>query len=132
MKIQNLKQIMIKKVPLKVKVANTKKQKSAGLQNVDNLPNNHGMLFCYPKAKILSFWMKDTIIPLSIAFIDENKIITQIEDLDPRDMKSVKSKNRSKWALEVNKGWFEENNINVGDEITTPDYKKIKIHISNR
>ena len=95
---------------------------------IDNLPQDQGMLFCYPQERVLSFWMKNTTIPLSIAFIDKNKKVVQIEDLNPHDESSVISKVPSKWALEVNKDWFKKNNINVGSVLSL-SYEKIKIKI---
>jgi uncharacterized membrane protein (UPF0127 family) len=86
--------------------------------NRDVLEENSGMLFVYNSPIQTSFWMKNTRIPLSIAFIDENNQIFQIEDLTPGDLNSVKSKKPSKYALEVNKGWFKENGISIGDNIS--------------
>ncbi len=70
--------------------------------------------------------MKNTHIPLSIAFINELGIITQIEYLEPLDQDVVKSEQLSKWALEVNRGWFENNNIEIGDKI---DFNSKPVHI---
>ena len=100
-----------------------------GLMNIDKLGENEGMLFCYPAEKDLSFWMKSTYIPLSIAFIDKNKKITQIEELKPLDETSVTSKQPSMWALEVNSGWFQKNNIKIGDKISIINDKIIKVKV---
>jgi len=117
-------QIYIGNTKLNVQVARTGREQAQGLQNVSNLDKDKGMLFSYPQTKILAFWMKDTTIPLSIAFIDENKRIIQIEDMVPLSDKSVKSNKPAMWALEVNKGWFKENGIGVGDLITIQDCSK--------
>ena len=110
-------QIYIGDTKLKVKVAISSQEQAQGLKNAPNLSKDEGMLFSYPQKRILTFWMKDTTIPLSIAFIDENKKIIQMEDMEPLSKKSVKSKEPSMWALEVNKGWFKYNGISVGDLI---------------
>ena len=109
--------IHVNNVKLNVKVARTPGEHFLGLMNVGSMPKNSGMLFEYPTEQTLSFWMKNTTIPLSIAFINELGIITQIELLEPLDQTTVKSEQLSKWALEVNRGWFQENNIEIGDKI---------------
>jgi len=89
-----------------------------GLKNIKRLPQNHSMLFKFPNQYRLSFWMKDTYIPLDIAFIDEQGKITQIEEMNPLSTRAISSKHSCKYALEVNKGWFKQNNIKVGDNIS--------------
>ena len=76
-----------------------------------------GMMFIFPENKELSFWMKDTHIPLSIAYINEDGVILNIEDMEPLSLASVPSGGSCKYALEVNQGWFEENGIQAGDQI---------------
>ena len=125
--VQN--QITINNNNLNVDVALTRREQAQGLMNVDSLPSDKGLLFCYPQERVLSFWMRNTTIPLSIAFIDKNKKIVQIEDLDPLDEQSVESKEKCKWALEVNRGWFHENQVKVGDMVTIPFSREIKIRV---
>lgn len=115
MKYQN---VSIGSTKLKVKVAKSSQEQAQGLKNIPNLAKDEGMLFSYPQKQVLAFWMRDTTIPLSIAFIDENKKIIQIEDMDPLSDKSVKSNEPAMWALEVNKGWFKSNNVDIGDLIS--------------
>ena len=110
-------QIYIGDAKLSVQVARTGQEQAQGLQNISNLGKDKGMLFSYPQTKNLAFWMKDTTIPLSIAFIGENKRIFQIEDMIPLSEKSIKSNKPAMYALEVNKGWFKDNNVKVGDLI---------------
>tara|TARA_A100001015_G_C14849948_1_gene656054 strand:- start:36 stop:410 length:375 start_codon:yes stop_codon:yes gene_type:complete len=112
-----LKNIKINKSNLKVKFAKTKQEHKQGLMGIDSLPEDQGMLFCYPGEQKMSFWMKDTKIPLSIAFIDKNKKIIAIEDMKPLDTSGTKFNNKAQWALEVNQGWFEKNNIKLGDKV---------------
>ena len=122
------KSIKINNTTLNVKVAYTGPQQARGLMNITSLPDNEGMLFCYPEEKHLSFWMKKTPLPLSIAFIDADKRITQIEKLTPHDEAGIKTKAPAKWALEVNQDWFDNNNVKVGDTIEIPQ-DKIKIRV---
>ena len=81
------------------------------------LPKNEGMLFVYPNERILKFWMKDTTIPLSIAFIGESGKILDIQDMSPLSETTIKSKSPAKFALEVNRGWFKDNIVKEGDYI---------------
>jgi uncharacterized membrane protein (UPF0127 family) len=103
---------------LRVEIADTEKKRIKGLMNRKKLEENEGMLFIFEKPAILNFWMKDTSIPLSIAFINENLEIIQIEDMLPYDVINIHTSiSPAKYALEVNKGWFEKNNIKIGDKI---------------
>lgn len=114
---------------LKVRIADTKEKMVKGLMNDTSLGKNEGMLFSYPDEQILSFWMKSTPLPLSIAFINKNKEIIQIEDLEPYDEQSVKSKNKAKWALEAHRGWFKKNNVKFGDKISIIEQRTLKIKV---
>jgi uncharacterized protein len=128
--MKNTKTIKIKNAMLKVVMAETDEQHSKGLMHVKSLPSNHGMLFQYPSEQILSFWMKNTYIPLSIAFIDSDKNIVEIQDMQPNSEEPVSSEQEAMWALETNKGWFERNGISVGDKIKFMDDKLVKIRIT--
>ena len=80
------------------------------------LSKNKGMLFIYPSERIIKLWMKDTLLPLSVAFLDKNKIIINIERMEPNQTNVIyKSKDLALYAVEVNQGWFEINKISVGD-----------------
>ena len=90
---------------------------TTGLMNRDSIPENHGMLFIFPFNQALEFWMKNTRVPLDIAYIDENFVIKQIEQMKPYDLTPVVSKYKVLYALEMNVGWFAKNNIKVGDTL---------------
>ena len=81
------------------------------------LPSDQGMLFVYFRETELSFWMKNTYIPLSIAFINADGVIVDIQQMEPEKTDSHKSKKPALYALEANKGWFNERDIKVGDRI---------------
>ncbi|EKD27955.1 MAG: hypothetical protein ACD_79C00486G0002 [uncultured bacterium] len=102
---------------LTVEVADNISARVIGLSNRKELAPDAGMLFVFGKAQILTFWMKDTAIPLSVAFIGSDFEINSIKDLTPYDLTGVKSDKKSLYALEVNKGWFEQNKIKAGDKI---------------
>ncbi len=122
------KAITLNDTKLTARMAISSSEQARGLMNVTSLPKDEGMLFCYPEEKHLSFWMKDTQIPLSIAFIDKDKRIIQIEDLEPFEEGCVKTSTPAKWALEVNRNWFNDNNIKLGDVVDIPG-REIKIRV---
>jgi uncharacterized membrane protein (UPF0127 family) len=103
---------------LTVELAVTPYTRSCGLSRRSSLSEDRGMLFVYPKPQKLSFWMKDTLIPLSIAFIDDAGRITGIQKMDPTPPRRFyTSPGWARFALEVNQGWFEKNGIGVGDVV---------------
>ena len=82
-----------------------------------SLPDGQGMLFIFERDDILSFWMKNTYIPLSIAFITYDGHIIDIKDLYPHDTNSVTSSRSARFALEVPQGWFNKTGVKVGDVV---------------
>lgn len=102
---------------LTVEIATTPEQRERGLMYRQSLPNDHGMYFVFEKEDWLSFYMKDTRIPLTIAFISTDGIIQSIEDMTPLDEQPVHSSSPARFALEVNRGWFEENGIRQRDRV---------------
>ena len=83
------------------------------------LGKDNGVLFIFEEGSSPCFWMKDTQIPLSIAFINKTNTIVKIADMQPLSLTEHCSGQPIVLALEVNKGWFEQNNIKVGDKILT-------------
>ena len=98
-------------------VAFTQKDRTMGLMFRDKLDKDHGMLFIYPQEQNLSFWMKNTKIPLSIAFINSSGVITQIDSMTPYSLQSHTSKSKVRFALEMEEGWFRKNGIEAGSKI---------------
>jgi hypothetical protein len=93
----------------------------------DKLDKDQGMLFIYPHEQNLSFWMKNTKIPLSIAFINSNEVITQIESMAPYSLLSHTSKNKVRFALEMEEGWFIKNGIKAGSKVSlSPEIRNLK------
>ncbi len=112
-------------VEVKAEVAVSFAAQSRGLMFRESMPENHGMLFVYSQPKYMSFWMKNTTIPLSIAFIREDGVIGNIEKMQPQQgnitpTKHYQSKYKSLYALEMNQGWFEQNGVKAGDKIKIP------------
>ncbi len=112
----------------RVEVAFTKKDRTIGLMFRDKLDEDHGMLFIYPQEQNLSFWMKNTVIPLSIAFINSNDVITQIESMAPYSLLNHASKDKARFALEMEEGWFVENGIKAGSKVGfSPEIRNLKV-----
>ena len=103
--------------PLSVEIARTKAQRKKGLMFREELGRQEGMIFVFKEDQYLSFWMKDTKIPLSIAFLDKNGKVTDIYDMDPYSLSPIRSTKRCRYALEVNRGFFSEAGLSVGDTI---------------
>ena len=106
---------------LEVEIADTQELRAKGLMNRRHLDENAGMLFVFEKETRPSFWMKNTSIPLSIAFIASDGTIRQIEDLQPHSLDTVESMRTVSFALEVNRGWFAARNLHPGDRVTIPE-----------
>jgi uncharacterized membrane protein (UPF0127 family) len=104
-------------VRLQVEIARTERERARGLMHRISLPDGEGMLFVFERDQILSFWMKDTLIPLSIAFISYDGRILEIYDMKPRDLAPVHSSRSVRYALEVPQGWFERAGITPGDRL---------------
>ncbi|MDR2477997.1 MAG: DUF192 domain-containing protein [Treponema sp.] len=104
-------------VPLKVELARTPQERSQGLMRRGSLADGEGMLFIFERDEALSFWMKDTLIPLSIAFIASDGRITEIRDMRPRDLSAVRSSRSVRYALEVPQGWFTRAGVQTGDTV---------------
>jgi uncharacterized membrane protein (UPF0127 family) len=113
-----------KKFPLKINnaaitidVANTAESRATGLMGVKQLSPNSGMLFAFPKEKIVSMWMKNTLIELAAIFIDKEGVIVNIETMKPLSTRSHKSKSPAKYVLGVNPEWMISNQIMPGQRV---------------
>ncbi|MCT4475973.1 DUF192 domain-containing protein [Peribacillus sp. NPDC101481] len=105
---------------LTVQVADTQRKRDKGLMFVGKLPENEGMLFVFPVKIYGGFWMKNTLIPLSIAFLDSDGEILKILHMEPckEDICPTYDPEISyHYAIEVNLGWFEKNQIKEGDYV---------------
>ena len=102
-------------IAITVELAITDAERSQGLMYRENLPDGEGMLFIFERDQQLSFWMKNTLIPLSIAFISSDGRITEIRDMQPLDENPMRSTRSVRYALEVPQGWFGRVGIQPGD-----------------
>ena len=106
---------------LQVEVVKDFESRKQGLMYRESLAADHGMLFIYKDARVLTFWMRDTSIELSIAFMKPDGTILKIVDLEPFELKEKSSELPCRFALEVNRGWFAEHGIAEEDIITIPE-----------
>lgn len=102
---------------LTAEIAATDEQRTTGLMHRFSLPPDHGMLFIFEAVRPLSFYMRNTYIPLSIAFIDAQGRIVNIEDMVPHDVRTTWSARPALFALEMKKGWFAQKGIVAGTEV---------------
>jgi hypothetical protein len=112
--------LKISSTPLTAEIADTPQASENGLMFRDSLPEDRGMLFVFDAdaPKRATFWMKNTKIPLSIAFIDSAGTILEIKSMRPMDESIVPSSSTEvAYALEVNQGWFDRHKISPGDKI---------------
>lgn len=115
------KKIQLGKEILTVEIADTFEARRTGLMGRMELPDGSGMLFIYERASRLAFWMKDTLIPLSIGFFDEDRTLFEILDMDPpigETLVKYRCTAPALYALEVPQGWFEKHKIRVGDKFS--------------
>ena len=107
-----------KNITFNVEVAKTMEERKTGLMYRKKLLNNEGMLFIFPREKIIQLWMKNTYIPLDVIFISKNKVIVDIKkNMEKLSETIVKSKVRSRYALEFNAGLINKLNIEIGDKV---------------
>jgi len=104
-------------LPLNLEIPSNPRDFNMGLMFREKLGQDSGMLFIFNEVSEKSFHMKNTSIPLDIAFINKDGIIESIKELKPHNLNPVYSESEVLYALEVNKGWFIENNIKVGDRV---------------
>ena len=113
--------LKISGLELTVEVADREEQRQRGLMFRKELVEGTGMLFVFPQERILSFWMKNTLIPLSIGYFDRNRKLVDIQKMNPEsiivkdsELKRYPSQFPAQYALEVPQGWFEKHKINLG------------------
>ncbi|HLC27870.1 MAG TPA: DUF192 domain-containing protein [Dehalococcoidia bacterium] len=107
-------------IDLLVEIADDAQERTRGLMLRESLPESQGMLFVFEQEGNHSFWMKDTTIPLSIAFIDGAGNIIGIRNMEPLDLTLLSPGAPYLYAVEVNRGWFERNGIGIGSTVNIP------------
>lgn len=107
--------IRVAGIEVRVEIADDEAERSKGLMFRESLPENDGMLFVYESQRSVGFWMRNTLIPLDIAYIDSQGRIVDIQQMEPGDETTHWSKADAMYALEMNVGWFETHGVGVGD-----------------
>lgn len=102
---------------IEAEVASTPADRATGLMNRPSMPMHRGMLFVFAEAGVQCFWMKNTLIPLSIAFLDDDGRIVQIADMRPQSLDNHCSVKPVRFALEMNAGWFRSRGLSAGARI---------------
>jgi uncharacterized protein len=102
---------------LTAEVARTDPTRMEGLMYRRILPENRGMLFVFREVAVQSMWMMNTYVPLSVAFLDANGVIVNIEDMQPQTQDTHSAAKPVKYALEVNLGWFGKRGIKPGAKV---------------
>src|ERR1700674_2874681 len=110
-------QLSIKGHRLVAETATTAATRTIGLMHRFSLKPDHGMLFVFDAPQPLAFWMKNTFVPLSIAFIGADGRILNIEDMTPQSETTHPSRGLALYGLEMKKGWFAERAIAAGDRV---------------
>ena len=112
-----LTELLVGEDTVRVEIADEPDERERGLMYRDSLPEDTGMLFVYPSERTLSFWMRNTRIPLDIAYVDQRGVIVDIQTMAPQSDRQYPSAAPAMYALEMAAGWFEEHGVSVGDRI---------------
>ena len=102
---------------IQAEVASDMGARMVGLMHRASMPANSGMLFIFDESAIQCMWMKNTLIPLSVAFLDESGAIINVEDMKPQTEDSHCAKRPARYALEMNRGWFSSHGIKPGQKL---------------
>jgi uncharacterized protein len=114
----SFKKIIVGKTSLRVEVADTLEKQERGLMFRQSMPENEGMIFVYKEPQEMSFWMRNTVIPLDIAFVGADGIILNIHQAKPLDESILyRSAGAAKYVIETNQGWFSSHGIRPGDKV---------------
>lgn len=98
-------------------VARTHEQRMIGLMHRKDMPQHEGMLFVFEQPAQQCFWMKDTLLPLSVAFLAEDGTVINIAEMAPQTLQSHCSAGPVRYVLEMNSGWFAKKGVKPGMKI---------------
>jgi uncharacterized membrane protein (UPF0127 family) len=103
--------------PLKVEIAASDPEREKGLMFRKQMGRNDGMLFVFDEPAYHAMWMKNTLIPLSVAFVDREGVILNILDMEPQTLDSHQAAGPAVYAIETHKGWYAEHQVKAGDRV---------------
>jgi uncharacterized membrane protein (UPF0127 family) len=104
-------------------VAATDEQRMTGLMHRKEMPQHEGMLFVFEIPSQQCFWMKNTLLPLSVAFVADDGTIVNIDEMQPQTLDSHCSEKPVRYVLEMNKGWFTKKGIKAGQKLGGPIFQ---------
>ncbi|MEY2890457.1 MAG: hypothetical protein RJA98_365 [Pseudomonadota bacterium] len=108
---------------IQAQIAQTPEQRAIGLMNRPSMPTGEGMLFVFEQPATQCFWMKNTLLPLSVAFVDDTGRIVNIDDMKPQTLDSHCSTKPVRFVLEMNKGWFDKRGLKAGSSLQGAMFK---------
>ena len=109
---------------IQAQVAATPQQRATGLMFRQDMPANEGMLFVFEQASEQCFWMKNTLIPLTAAFVADDGTIVNLADMQPQSLDSHCSARPVRFVLEMNKGWFDKRGLKAGSKLAGPPFAR--------
>jgi uncharacterized membrane protein (UPF0127 family) len=109
---------------MQVQLAQNFEQRQIGLMWRKEMPQNEGMLFIFEQASVQCFWMRNTLIPLTAAFVADDGTVVNLADKKPMSDESHCSTKPVRFVLEMNQGWFAKRNIQAGYKLTGPAFSK--------
>lgn len=109
---------------INAQVAATPQQRSVGLMFRKEMPVNEGMLFTFEQASEQCFWMKNTLLPLTAAFVADDGTIVNLADMQPQSLDSHCSSKPVRFVLEMNKGWFDKRGLKAGSKLSGPPFTR--------
>lgn len=102
---------------LSVELAADESTRQLGLMHRDALGVDEGMLFVFPEPARWSFWMKNTRIHLSIAFLDKDRVVVNVAEMRPHDLSGTAAAGDAVYAVEANRGWFDRHGVRTGTRV---------------
>lgn len=109
---------------IQAQVAATPQERTVGLMFRKEMPANEGMLFVFEQASGQCFWMKNTLLPLTAAFVASDGTIVNLADMQPQSLDSHCSAKPVRFVLEMNKGWFEKRGLKAGARLSGPPFSR--------
>jgi uncharacterized membrane protein (UPF0127 family) len=109
---------------IQAQVASTPDQRSIGLMYRRDMPANEGMLFVFEQSSPQCFWMKNTLLPLTAAFVEDDGTIVNLADMKPQTTQSHCSHKPVRYVLEMHQGWFDKRGIKAGARLGGPPFER--------
>lgn len=109
---------------IQAQVADTPQERAVGLMFRRDMPVNEGMLFVFEQPSGQCFWMKNTLLPLTAAFVADDGTIVNLVDMQPQSLDSHCSAKPVRYVLEMHKGWFDKRGIKAGSRLSGPPFSK--------